>query len=312
MNDFIIIADSCMDLTKEQRDQFGIEYPIPGKIYFPNGKFQNADPDWGNISYEDYYKLMSNKKNVFRTSLPNEFEITTRFEEYLSKGKDILAVTLSSKVSGTYEEFYKSKVALEAKYPDRKILIVDSLRYGSAIGLLCITASRLRKEGKTVEETFNYLNEKRFCLHQAGILDDLFFLARSGRLRRFKAFMGSLVGIKPTADFSNESGMPCILGNCRGYKASYRFMMKYIKRTIGNFEGKDLIINTSMRDKQAAYINDLIKENFPNVNTFMTRVGESNGANVGPGLLCVYYLSDEKISSNCEREKKLFVEIVTE
>ncbi|HPS18849.1 MAG TPA: DegV family protein, partial [Bacilli bacterium] len=197
---FSIIADSSLDLTKGDRDKYGIEYPILGSIVYPDKTSYDADVEWKRISPSEFYKQLSNKKNNFKTSLPNPFTIASRVEEEFKQGRDIIAITLSSGMSGTYHAFINAKEELREKYPDRKMLIVDSQRYSIAVGLLAVYASKLRREGKTVDQTFEWLQEQKMSLHQIGILDDLFFLYRSGRINRMAAVAGSMIGIKPMAD----------------------------------------------------------------------------------------------------------------
>ena len=227
MSKYVILSDSCMDLSKEQRAEFNIEKPVPGSILYPDGTDHLADIDWEEISFEDFYHRLDKKEN-FKTGLPNQFGITERVEEYFKEGKDVLVVTLSSGMSGTYNSFLSIKDEMEQKYPGRKLRIVDSKRYSGGISILCIMASLNRDKGMDIEENYNWLEEKKTHLHQIGILDNLFFLHRSGRISKAKAFFGTMAGVKPMADFSNETGMPCVLGNARGYKASYKVAEEFL------------------------------------------------------------------------------------
>ena len=80
MADYVILSDSCMDLSKEQREQFKIETPVAGSIVYPDGSDHLADIDWETISFEEFYRRLD-KKEAFKTGIPNQYAITTRVEE---------------------------------------------------------------------------------------------------------------------------------------------------------------------------------------------------------------------------------------
>lgn len=308
MNKYVIISDSSIDISKDLRKQFGIEDPIPGKVIFGDGRIEDADYDWERMTPEQYFNVEM-KKNI-KTSLPNQYEIVSRLEPFFQNGQDILAIVLSSGISGTYSAFVKAGEELMEKYPGRKMITVDTLRYSSAIGLLCIYASLKRNEGKSIEDNAAWCEENKRCIHQAGILDDLKFLARNGKITGFKAFMGTMVGVKPIADFSNESGQPAPLGNVRGFKKAYKVIAEYIRRTAGETKNKCYIVEHSMRPEQAEDLKKLLETNFQPVSIFMTRCGQTNGSAIGPGLATIFYLADTPISPNAEAEVAIFKDIV--
>lgn len=310
MEKYIILADSCMDLDKAQREEYGIENQVRGTIIYPNGEEQTADLDWEKISFEEFFHMLENKKNHFRSSLPNQFSIIERYEEYLKKGQDILVVTLSGAMSGTYSSFTTAKNEIIDKYPGRQILIVDSRKYSAGINMICLLASENRAKGMSIEENFKDLEERKTHIHQIGILDDLFFLYRSGRISKAKAFFGNLAGVKPMADFSIESGMPCTLGNARGYKAAYKAIEKYLKHFIGSTKGKTLIVTHSIRQAQADAIYEIAKRIAPDAKVICCRMNQSNGVNVGPGLAACWFVSDDRVSPNCEVERKVMADIL--
>lgn len=311
MQKYVILCDTCVDMYPEQRKEFEIETPIPGAVIFPNGEEHPSDTDWERMSFEDFFHSME-KKAVYKSAMPNPFEVRQRVEEYFKKGIDVLSVTLSSGMSGTYNSFLTAKRELAEEYPDRKFLVVDSKRYSGGIGLLAIMASENRKAGMSIEKNFAWLEEKKLGLHQMGILDDLKYLARSGRISKFKAFMGGMVGVKPMADFDNENGYPCVLGKARGYKQAYKSIVEYIRRTIGDPSNKTIVISQSIRYQQADELKAEIEKAFAgnNVRVIMCRVGQSDGVNIGPGLVAAFYLGN-KTSAGCQEERKILEDIIT-
>ncbi|MBO4856195.1 MAG: DegV family protein [Bacilli bacterium] len=310
MSEYVILADSCMDLSAEQRQQFKIEKPVPGSVVYPDGTDHLAAIDWEEISFEDFYHRLDKKEN-FKTGLPNQYLIGERVEEYFKQGKDIIAVTLSSGMSGTYNSFLLVKRDLEEKYPERHLYVVDSKRYSGGISILCVLASLNRDKGMSAEENFKWLEEKKRCLHQVGMLDNLFFLQRSGRISKAKAFFGTMAGVKPMADFSNETGMPCVLGNARGYKAGYKVADEFLKALLSKQEPQVMICVHSIREEQCDEFVKIAKANAPEATVLKCRMGQSNGVNVGPGLIALFFFSDSPVSKDCEEERKLLASILS-
>ena len=309
MSEYVILADSCMDLSPEQRKQFNIEKPVPGSVVYPDGTDHLSDIDWEEISFEEFYRRLDKKEN-FKTGLPNQFLIGERVEEYFKAGKDVIAVTLSSGMSGTYNSFLLVKRDLEEKYPERHLYVVDSKRYSGGISILCVLASLNREKGMSAEENFKFLEEKKKCLHQIGMIDNLFFLQRSGRISKAKAFFGTMAGVKPMADFSNETGMPAVLGNARGYKAGYRIVDEFLKALLSKKEPQVMICVHSIRDEQCDEFLKIAHANAPEATILKCRMGQSNGVNVGPGLIALFFFSDNSVSKDCEEERKLLASIL--
>ena len=305
MANYVIFTDSCLDLSKEQRERFQLEYPVAGDVTFPNGESKVSDVDWEEMSFEDFFHSME-KKAVYKSSLPNPYHISSRVEEYFRQGKDVLSITLSGGMSGTYDSFMTAKKEMEEKYPGRKMFVVDSRRYSGGIALLAIYASKNRTNKMSIEDNYKWLEEKKLGLHQMGILDDLMYLSRSGRISKFKAIMGNFAKVKPMAEFDNENGTPVVLGNTRGYKLAWKHTVSYMKATAGDITGKTLVISHSIREKQALELKEEIEKEFRSkgIEIIINKVGQSDGVNIGPGLVVVFYLGN-KISPNCGKEKEI-------
>ena len=157
----------------------------------------------------------------------------------------------------------------------------------------------------TYDETVEFLMEYRLRIHQCGFIDDLFFLARKGRIGKGKAFMGSLVGVKPLGDLCNETGQTQIIGKARGYKQVMKLFPEYVAKTIGDATDKPFVVTYSAREKQALEMKQMIEEAYHPKNLIFVPMGQSTGCNVGPGLAAVFYAGDERVSPNCEKEKAI-------
>ena len=305
MADYVILTDSSTDLTKDLRERFGIDDYLPGNITFPDGHTEDSTLDWESISPQDFYTSMS-KDSMYTTGIKNIEVQEAFFEKYLKEGKDILNISLSHALSNTYDMCRKAAANLQEKYPERKIIVVDSLRYSGGDGLLCSFAGEMKKEGKSLEEVAEWLENNKHRCHQTGTVDDLKFLAKMGRCSNVSAFMGSLINIKPLAEF-NRDGMNQIITKVTGYKKLFTAMIEYMKATIEP-EPKRIFVSHSFRKAQWLQLQELIRENFPTAEIIPTTVNMANGSSIGPGMVVAFYMGKE-ISEGPVEETKLLEEI---
>ncbi len=308
MSDFVIIPDASSDLTKDLRERFHIPGYIKGTFYFPDGREAVADLDWELIDPITYYKSMSGRKALYKTASAQRGEVFSVYERFLKEGKDILAITLSSGLSGTNQVCRKVAEELMEKYPQRKIIVVDSLRYSTALSLLVIMASQKQQEGCSLEETAAHLEQNKHRVHQIGPMDDMFFLVKTGRISNFKAFFGTLIGINPMADF-NRSGMSQVLGKFKGKKLAFDAVIEYMRGTIENPQEQIVFVAHSNREQAAELLAQRIQEEFSPKEIIIKYVGMSCGASIGPGLCAAFYYGKE-ISENMEREQALMNSII--
>lgn len=308
MADFVIIPDASSDLNRELRERFHIPDYVRGTIYWPDGRGTPADLDWEQIDPVTYYTSMSGRNVLYKTASAQRGDVFQVFEKQLKAGKDILAITLSSALSGTYQVFCHVAQELMEKYPQRKIIVVDSLRYSTALSLLVIQASQKQQEGATLEETAAYLEEKKHCIHQIGPMDDMFFLVKTGRVSNFKAFFGTLIGINPMADF-NRQGLSQVLGKFKGKKRAFDAVIEYMRGTITSPQDQIVFVAHSNREQAAHVLAQRVQETFSPKEIIINHVGMSCGASIGPGLCAVFY-EGRPISENMEYEQSLMDQIV--
>ena len=309
-NNFAIMTDAGGDFTRDLLKKYGIEETPLSTIVWPDGSEKPTDLYWDTMKPDDYFALMGNKKNNFSSSIPSPQTIYDRLEALAKDGRDVIVITISSKMSGGYSAFTVGAKEVMEKYPDIKIEIIDSLRYSGAIDLIAVEAALCRQNGMEFDQTVKYLNDFRLRIHQCGFLDDLFFLARKGRISKTVAFMGNMIGVKPLADLCNETGLSQVIGKARGYKQVMKIFPEYIKKTIGNFKGKTFVITYSAREKQALEMKKIVEDVFHPDHLVFVPMGQSTGANVGPGLAAAFYAGDTKVSENCVKEKAILDELL--
>ncbi len=308
MSNFAIIPDTSCDLVRPLRERFGIDDYISGLVYFPDGRCEVSDLDWERYDPKEFYESMKDKKVSYKTACAPTGDIINVFERNLKAGKDILCITLSAALSGTYQTCEMVKNQLLEKYPQRKIICIDSMRYSTALSMLVIMAAIKRREGLSLEETADYIENNKHCLHQIGPMDDLFFLCKTGRISNFKAFFGTLVGINPMADF-NRQGLSEVLGKFKGKKAAFDAVIKYMRKTIKNPKDQIIFVAHSNRPAAAELLREMIIKEFEPKEVIINYVGMSCGVSVGPGLCAAFYWGEE-ISEDMLREKAIMNEII--
>lgn len=283
MTNFAILTDSCSDLTAPLRERFGVDGYVPGALVYPDGSNHYADLDWKNMTPAQFFGTMKDKKGgLFTSAQIGLQDVADRLEPLLQQGRDILFVAVSSGLSGTYNSTCLVANELMEKYPERHIRCVDTLRYCGAEGMLVIAATRLRAAGKTLDETADWLEENRLRVHQMGVLEDLFFCKRMGRVSGAAAVMGTLVGIRPLADI-NEKGLSDVIGKTRGLAPALKATVDYMARTVERPEEQIMLLSHSDRPERAEELRTLVEERFHPKELHVVPVCQSCGASIGPG-----------------------------
>ena len=307
---FAILTDAGGDFTREIIEKYGIEETPMSTVVWPDGSNRETDLYWDTMTPNEYFTLMTNKKNNFSSSIPSPQTILDRLTALAKAGRNTVVITISSSMSGGFSAFSVAANEVMEQYPDIRIEVIDSLRYSGAIDLIAIEASLCREKGMDFDSTVKYLRDFRLRIHQCGFIDDLFFLARKGRIAKGKAFMGNMIGIKPLGDLCNETGQTQIIGKARGYKAVMKLFPEYIRKTIGDYKNKSFVVTYSLREAQALEMKKMIEETFHPEHLIFVPVGQSTGCNVGPGLAAAFYAGDEAVSPMCEKEAVILNELL--
>ena len=304
---FAIMPDTTCDLSLRFQKEYDIDV-ILGHYSTPDGEEHVSLHDWSDEQRDQFYKDLKKNPDGFKTSPPNVEECYEAFEKMVSQGLGVLAMAISTGISGTYNFMNLAKKEILEKYPNAEIYIVDTLRFGPGFGLMAIYASKLREEGKSLKEVAEWLETNKNRFHQTGWMDDLYFVAKKGRLTNAKAFFGSLVGVKPVGEF-DYNGLTTVIGKGKGEKETYQLLLEYIARHIENPEDQIIFIATSNRHKQAYAFKEMIENRFHPKAVYVNDVYTNCGVNVGPGLMAAYYFG-KPISQGLVEETQAFNEIV--
>ncbi len=309
---FAIVSDSTCDLNRALREKYDITV-IKAHFKDMDGTDRLSFNDWDECGYYEsgdaFFKALKANHAAFSTSAPSIAEIYETFESFAKEGKDVVAFTISSTMSGTFNFYTTAKEMLAQKFPDVNVYVVDSLRFGMGIGLMAIKASELREEGKSAAFVYDYIEKNKNRFHQMGWLDDLQFVAKTGRITHAKAFFGQLIGIKPLGE-CDRGGLTTVIGKVKGESKAFAAMTSYIDRFIQDAEDNVIVICHSVHAKEAEKYAALIKEKFSPKAVYITECGPSCGIHMGPGLLSAYFYG-KPLSENLTEEKQAMENIIS-
>lgn len=292
MKKYVIITDSCSDLEKKFRDEFDIKYAP--NTYSYDGKTEIASLDWEGLSFKEFYDIMRNGTRII-TSQVNADEYRKIFKKAIDDGCDILNVCVSSGLSSSYHVCCRVRDELLEKYPDSKIICVDTRMSSLGLSLLCIRAAELRNEGYSIEETAKWIEEHKFTVRQEGTVDKLIYLKQAGRVSAASAFFGGLLNIKPII-ISDIHGKNIAIEKVKGRKASFERIAERIKEAIIDVPYQRILIGHADCLDDANQLKEIILSKLPNkdVEVRISKICQMIGASCGPGMMGVYYYGIEE------------------
>ena len=285
MNNYTLFTDSCCDLTAEQLKEIDVK-ALSLEVIIDD----KAPVYQDKINIEEFYATLRQKGSVTTSAVTFE-RFLEAFEESLKEGKDILYLGFSSGLSGTYNAAFVAAQELAEKYPERKVYTVDSLCASLGQGLFVYLAAKMRLEGKSIDELYEWAKEKRFNVCHWFTVDDLFFLKRGGRVSAASAVLGTMLGIKPVMHVNNE-GKLIKVGVARGRKASLSALADRLVETI--LPDSPVWISHGDCEEDAKLLAEIIKEKSGREVTLITDVGPVIGAHSGPGTMALFFLASQR------------------
>jgi DegV family protein with EDD domain len=293
MFNYILTCCSTADMSYDYFEKRDIPYVC--FRYILDGK-EYLDDLGQTITFEEFYSRIASG-SMPTTSQVNVGQFIEFFEPFLKDKKDILHVSFSSGLSGAYNSANIAREELLLKYPDRKILIVDSLGASSGYGLLTDMAADMRDTGAKIEEVYSWLLENRLNVHHWFFSTDLTHYKRGGRISATSAVVGSLLNICPLLNMSYD-GKLTPRKKIRGKKQVIKeivHMMEIYAKDGRNYSGKCFISNSACYD-DARKVVDLIEEKFPSLNgrVMINSVGTVIGSHTGPGTVALFFLGDSR------------------
>ena len=308
MNPYIILTDVTCDLSLAIREQFGITDYIHGHVSISDGRELVTTLDWSHITREDFYNCLGDRRMQVSTAPASPEEYYEHFKKYAEAGTDIISISISSKISSTYNVAVGAAERVRAEYPERRIVCVDALRMSGSMGLLVCYAHELQREGKTLDEVVDWLENNRMRVHQMGPIDDLIFVARRGRISMGKAIMGSFAGVKPMGD-CNRDGYVTVLTKAKGMKKALNATVAYVREVAADVQNQYLLIVHSNREEYAMTLKAKLESELHPKQVLVSDSYSASGTNIGPGMVGVYFLGDE-VSEDLAAEREIMARVM--
>lgn len=287
MNNYVLITDSCTDLTPEIMDMSDLITLQLDVLVEGESPKKNCDVD-----EKDFYEKLRSKKGATTSAVSIDAFLEV-MDPILAEGKDILYAGFSSGLSGTYNAGFIAAKELSEKYPDRKIYAVDTLCASLGEGLLVYLAAKMKKEGADIETVRDFLESNKLNLCHWFTVDDLFFLKRGGRVSATTAVMGTMLSIKPVMHMDNK-GKLIKVTTAKGRKASINALFDKLKNTAIDPENQIIFISHGDALEDAQYLSDRIKNEIGVKDVRIGYVGPVIGAHSGPGTLALFFLGTER------------------
>ena len=288
MIEYTIITDSSCDISPALLKKWGVEYI--NLTY----RFDGEDIDYTSdkTDIKQFYNKMR-EGGIAKTAAINPKTFENEFEKSLKKGYDILYLGFSSGLSTTFNSSQIAANELSERYPNQKIITVDTLCASAGQGLFVYLVAEQKKNGATIEQAAEYANKLVPNLCHWFTVDDLVYLKRGGRVSPTTAFVGNVLGIKPVLHVDND-GKLINMTKARGRKMSMRTLAEKFGEFANDKKNGTIFISHADCKADAELLAQIISENYGGTVDLITDIGPVIGAHSGPGTVALFFVGKER------------------
>ena len=289
MRKYVITTDNNSDLPDAYMQEHGVgcsylSYAMVG-VNYTHDNF---------LPVEEFYARMR-QGSMPTTAQVNPENAKNLMEPYLKEGADILHIAFSSGLSGSYNSCKIAAEELAEEYPQRKIIVIDSLAASLGQGLLVHLAVQKKEAGEEMEQVARWVEENKNKIVHAFTVDDLNHLYRGGRVSKTTAVLGGMLNIKPVLKVDDE-GKLVPVGKVRGRKKSLAALVDAMDEKIGKYKDSCDTVFMSHGDciDDVNYVLEKIKARYPVKTILVNHVGATIGAHSGPGTVALFFLGEHR------------------
>jgi len=295
MSSYVLSCCSVVDLSPEYVAKRNIQF-APLHFYIDGKEY--ADDMGTTLPSADFYKAMADGAEV-STSQVNVDEFTKYFEGFLSAGQDVIHLSLSSGLSGSFNSARIAAELLTEKYPRRKIYVVDSLAASAGDGLLVDTMADRRDNGESIDDLYAWVESNKKHLHHWFTASDLTWFVKGGRVTKAAGWFGTVLKICPVLNV-DYLGRLIPRFKIRGKNNALKELVNQMKEHAQdgkNYSGKCFISNSACYEDARA-VADEVEAYFPNLNgkVEIFNIGTTIGCHCGPGSSALFFWGDERIN----------------
>lgn len=296
MRSFEIFADSASNLTDEIIEKYNIGIvPYTCSVDGKDIECYEKGVPFAEIANKIYAAMREGAET--KTTLVNAQKIIDAVTPTLKAGRDVMFVTISSNMSGTYNQALMAKEQLNEKFPERKFVPVDSFHASMGEGLHVLQAARMAEKGATIEECKKWIDDNRLNMHGVCTVENLKYLKRGGRISATLAIAGTILNIKPVI-YGDENGQLAFLCNERGRKKAIAKMIEIFKDNVIDPENQTIAIAHADCYSDALEIAERVKD-LGATDVIINDYDICTGTHGGPGILALFFLG-----GNREMKKK--------
>ena len=278
---FQIVTDSCCDLTAEVIAKLNLSV-VPLSVEMDGEVFTE-----GSMTPKQLYDHLRAGK-LPKTSAVNPDGWARHIRPILASGRDALVLTFSSALSATYQSAVIAAEELREEFPDRQLMVLDTLCAAAGQGLLVYSAAQRRAEGKSIDETAAWVEAHKLNLCHWVTVEDLMHLKRGGRVSAATAVVGTMLSIKPIIRVDDGGKLESV-GKARGRKASLNHILDRMAETFVPEMNDTVFIGHGDCPADAEYLARQVRERFGVQNVIIRYVGAVIGSHTGPGVAVVFY-----------------------
>ena len=280
-----IITEATADLNSELLASLPEVTIIPMFVQVDNVEYKFGP--CGNITTEEFYGMLRSGKYA-STSQINPAVYRTYFEEILKQDLDVLYLCFSSGLSSTIQSARMAISDLQEEYPDRKIILLDTLAASVGEGLFVMEAARKQAQGMALEELVRWLEDHKLNLCHWFTVDTFEHLKHGGRVSAASAAVGSLLGIKPLLHV-DDSGKLVAMAKPRGQKKALQMRRGSMEKGWMPELSNQVIIGHGDSPAVAAELKAMVAAQFPEAEIHIADIGPIIGAHAGPGVLAFFF-----------------------
>ena len=285
MSNFVIMADTNSEVPFEFAKEndikvFQMPYTIDGEeILYDLGE---------NMDYDAFFTKLKNGSKA-ATSTRSPYDVELFFEEQLKAGNDILYIGFSSELSAHLSICIAAQEKLMADYPDRKFVIVDTLKISAPLGMLIFEAVDMKKAGKSIEDIGVWLEKNKTRAYGWFVVDDLMHLKRGGRVSGAAAVMGTMLEVKPVL-YIGSNGKIVSEEKIKGKKKVIKYLKSKFDETVGDPSNTNVCILHAMSYDAASSLKQKLEDEYKLKKIWIQDIGPVIGSHTGPGVLAICYL----------------------
>ena len=283
---FKIITDSACDLSA------GMIAELELGIAVLSVELEGRAYAEGEMTPVELYNHLRNGK-LPKTAAVNPDGWAKVIRPALEEGRDALVIPFSSALSATYQSAVIAAEELREEFPQRKLIVIDSLSAAIGLGLLVHTAAKLRSQGKTIEETAAWVEAHKLKVCHWVTVEDLMHLKRGGRVSAATAVVGTMLNIKPIIRV-DDNGKLETTAKCRGRKAALNYLLDRMAETFDPEIDDTVFVGHGDCAADAEYLANAVRERFGVKNVYINYIGAVVGAHTGPGVAVLFFYGKKR------------------